>query len=103
MSEQRADVTEFDCLDCGQHVQRFSTFDGEPRRCLECRFIRNESAEHRPALRAQLYTLQQYEFWNAVGCYRDETCTERRCDHCDKPYRGPGVYCCRTCALAEAI
>lgn len=34
--------------------------------------------------------------------YRDDDCDERACDRCGTRYRGPGVYCCRRCALADA-
>jgi len=34
--------------------------------------------------------------------YRDACYSERPCDHCGKPYRGPAVYCSLTCALSDA-
>ena len=38
----------------------------------------------------------------ACAAYRDDSYPERRCDYCDKPYRGPAVYCRLDCALADA-
>ena len=34
--------------------------------------------------------------------YVDNRFSERPCDRCGKPYRGPAVYCSLTCALADA-
>ena len=36
------------------------------------------------------------------AAYRDPACTERKCDFCHKPYRGPAVYCQYVCATADA-
>jgi hypothetical protein len=36
------------------------------------------------------------------GRYVDKAFSERPCDKCGKPYRGPAVYCSLTCALADA-
>lgn len=38
----------------------------------------------------------------AARAYRDDRYPERRCDHCDTPYRGPAVYCSLECAQADA-
>lgn len=34
--------------------------------------------------------------------YRDEAFSERACERCGKPYRGPAVYCSFACAEADA-
>ena len=39
---------------------------------------------------------------DAAGSYLDDTFPERVCDGCGKLYRGPAVYCSRTCAIADA-
>lgn len=92
----------FDCTDCGSHVTRFWMFDGEPKRCYVCRFIREAPETDRHELRMRLMSLRQLQYWSQVGSYRDENYPERLCDHCEKPYRGPAVYCCQRCALTEA-
>jgi hypothetical protein len=33
--------------------------------------------------------------------YRDERFTERQCDFCGKPYRGPAGYCSLECAMDD--
>jgi hypothetical protein len=38
----------------------------------------------------------------ARAAYRDDTCEERDCDYCGRPYRGPAVYCSLECAEADA-
>lgn len=38
----------------------------------------------------------------AEAAYRNERCTERRCDYCNTLYRGQAVYCRLACALADA-
>jgi hypothetical protein len=42
------------------------------------------------------------DFKRAETLYRDDSCLERDCDRCGKRYRGPAVYCCLACALADA-
>lgn len=37
----------------------------------------------------------------ALSRYRDPKFPERHCDNCQEPYRGPAVYCCFACALAD--
>ena len=34
--------------------------------------------------------------------YRDPSFPERKCDRCEKPYRGPAVYCSLKCATEDA-
>ena len=34
--------------------------------------------------------------------YHDDSYPERNCDYCQRPYRGPAVYCRLECALADA-
>jgi hypothetical protein len=94
---------EFSCMDCGAIVHRFWMFADEPKRCFVCRFIRDAAEPDRQELRTHLWDLQALNYWNQVGCYRDEACQERPCDHCGTSYRGPGVFCCQRCALAEAV
>lgn len=53
----------------------------------------NRAVEARQALGAKLI---------AEAAYRNERWPERLCDHCQKPYRGPAVYCSLECALADA-
>jgi hypothetical protein len=38
----------------------------------------------------------------AQAAYYDPLYPVRNCDYCDKEYRGPAVYCCLACALADA-
>lgn len=95
------DPHEFICADCGSQIVSYAEV-ADPKRCITCHFIHNAPPCDRHALRLRLMDLPQLEYWNAVGCYRDEACAERHCDHCDKLYRGPGIFCCRRCALAEA-
>lgn len=38
----------------------------------------------------------------AIARYHDPTWPERQCDYCQRPYRGPAVYCSLICALADA-
>jgi hypothetical protein len=38
----------------------------------------------------------------AEAAYRDERCTERRCDYCNTLYRGPTMHCRLACAVADA-
>jgi len=38
----------------------------------------------------------------AKMAYFDVRCPERLCDHCGRPYRGPAVFCCLECAVADA-
>ncbi len=38
----------------------------------------------------------------AYARYRDSSFPERNCDNCRKPYKGPAVYCCLGCALADS-
>lgn len=92
----------FKCGDCGSQVYRAWLFPDEPHICFVCRFIRQVSEEGRAALRAHLYDLQQFAYWDAVGAYRDETLPERECERCHNSFRGPGLYCCRRCALEDA-
>lgn len=53
-------------------------------------------------------TIESWERFNAIerklinGWYRDNSYNERECDYCRKPYKGPAVYCCIECALADA-
>lgn len=95
-------TAEFNCTDCGDHVVAFWRLPAERDRCLICMFIDQAPAEDRHALRSQLYDNDQFRYWTRVGCYRDDRCAERTCDHCRTIYRGPGVYCSQQCALAEA-
>jgi hypothetical protein len=39
----------------------------------------------------------------AVDAYIDETYPERNCDYCQRPYRGPAVYCSLRCAQDDAM
>ena len=34
--------------------------------------------------------------------YRNDLFSERKCDRCGEPYRGPSVYCSLECAMADA-
>jgi hypothetical protein len=36
------------------------------------------------------------------GAYSDDSYPERECERCVKLYRGPAVYCCFECAVADA-
>ena len=36
------------------------------------------------------------------SAFRDDSFKERKCDHCEQPYRGPAVFCCHACAMADA-
>jgi hypothetical protein len=36
------------------------------------------------------------------GACRDDSYPERTCERCPVLYRGPAVYCCLECALADA-
>jgi hypothetical protein len=38
----------------------------------------------------------------ALAAYRDPSQPERACDHCGQSYRGPALYCCLRCAVADA-
>ena len=38
----------------------------------------------------------------AADPYRDARFPPRRCDHCEKLYQGPAVYCSLECAIADA-
>jgi len=38
----------------------------------------------------------------ARAAYRDDSFSERNCDACGQPYRGPAVHCSLTCALGDA-
>lgn len=35
------------------------------------------------------------------AAFRDPGFNERICEGCGQPYRGPAVYCCHACALAD--
>jgi hypothetical protein len=39
--------------------------------------------------------------WRDAG-YRDASFPERRCERCNRPYRGPALYCSFDCAEADA-
>ena len=38
----------------------------------------------------------------AKQAYQNDHYPCRKCDHCQKPYRGPALYCSLTCALDDA-
>jgi hypothetical protein len=97
-------MIEIDCQDCGLHCTIFGAEAGaKMTRCATCQFIRDFSApEEQEAVRARLYDEESMQYWREIGCYRDDTSPERACDHCQRPYRGPAVYCSLTCALADA-
>jgi hypothetical protein len=38
----------------------------------------------------------------ARASYRDDSCSPRACDNCNRTYRGPAVYCSFECAIADA-
>jgi hypothetical protein len=38
----------------------------------------------------------------ARTAFQDPAMSERACDRCGKPYRGPSVYCSLDCAVADA-
>lgn len=93
---------EFDCRDCGKHVQRFA--QSADQRCLICGFVAQVPVnEGREALRAELLDADEMRHWKHVGCYRDEAFDERPCNWCEKPYRGPSAYCCFECAIADGV
>lgn len=41
-------------------------------------------------------------FVTARAAYRDDQCVEQKCQHCQKPYRGPAMYCSFACAVEDA-
>jgi phage FluMu protein Com len=78
------------CINCAEPL--IFTADGGIRPPTEAELA--EIATHEDYLRTQ----------NAVraAAYRDQRFSERACDHCGKPYRGPAVYCSFECAIADA-
>ena len=56
------------------------------------------------------YVLKHHECWHvqadararAAAGYFDDSFTERTCDYCSRPYRGPALYCCIAHAEADA-
>jgi hypothetical protein len=53
----------------------------------------------------QLNDFEQRELLSLLvsrSAFRNDSCEERKCDHCEQPYRGPAVFCCHACAMADA-
>jgi hypothetical protein len=60
-----------------------------------------------PYLKAHWFGIidQVIAAWQAMpehlAAYYKPRCDERNCDHCHRPYRGPGCYCSLGCAVAD--
>jgi len=59
--------TEFDCLDCGRHVNSFWDHREQRKICLICNFIRNQPPEDHEQLREWLYDPPEREYWTKIG------------------------------------
>lgn len=96
---------EFDCNDCGSHVLAYGDVpDPPPIRCGRCNWIREFVRPHeRGEVRSRFYDSDEWRHWTTIGAYRDESYSERACDNCETPYRGPAVYCCAACAQFAAV
>ena len=96
----------FECNDCDHLVFSAGPVHNPNRRCAGCQFI---SEMPDPAEREQLRAwMAEHDVIGtprpraAVESYTDPSCPPRACDHCGRSYRGPGVYCCLSCTLADA-
>ena len=95
----------FECNDCDTIVESAGPLDNPERRCAGCQFIAEVAQENREAMRAAMFAngaIGRPRPREAVEAYHDDSKPWRECDHCGRSYRGPSVYCCVSCALADA-
>ena len=109
-----APLMPFTCPRCGatshnpndereHYCGRCHAFVDDPRfQCAACHAVQKRNTIRCEQCGKPLVFLVGRDDDGDEDVYRDPSFSERECDRCGRPYRGPAVYCSLECAIADA-